>query len=260
MEGIERYTTPVLHAIGYLASFLFGSYIFFSSFFSYEDTSLLHNPSWSPDTTDWWTVGMHAYVDANIWSLHWSRSYCWPCEVNFKTRLTVAALGGLLDLTMSCGGEIAIDEILKQVRVSAALKTLCEVVQHGIFVMGLSAAQITSLGSIWERCGAEMHLTCTCVYFLDWCSTLCMCITALDAALETPQYPTHTTYFANMSDTICIATCTLHCLHWQLLTFMKKVFCSADSDVYGRNGLVESAVQQIASAVCNLAVPLIGAA
>ncbi len=51
-------------------------------------------------------------------------------------------------MTMNCRGEIAIDEILKQVRVLAALKKLCEVVQHGIFVVGLSATQDTSLGSI----------------------------------------------------------------------------------------------------------------
>lgn len=36
-------------------------------------------PFWSPDTSCWWAVGMHAlmYVDAATWSLHWSRLYCW---------------------------------------------------------------------------------------------------------------------------------------------------------------------------------------
>ena len=70
------------------------------------------------------------------------------CEVGFKPN--TAALGGLLDLTMSCMGEMAINKTLTQVRIPAALsqRRLCEGVQHGIFVVSLRAIQNTSLGSM----------------------------------------------------------------------------------------------------------------
>lgn len=70
------------------------------------------------------------------------------CEVGFKPN--IAALYGLLDLTMSCMSEMAINKTLTQVRISAALsqRRLCEGVQHGIFVVSLRAIQNTSLGSM----------------------------------------------------------------------------------------------------------------
>lgn len=63
---------------------------------------------------------------------------------------------------MSCKGTIAIaiDEGLKQVRVSAAFNS---------FVVSPSAyaSQSTSVGSIRESCIVVVHLMQTCVYYLN---------------------------------------------------------------------------------------------
>lgn len=150
----------------------------------------------------------------------WGRLQAWLTELR-----NIAALHNLVALTLSCRGEMAIAEIPERVRVSADLRKLCKVVQRGIFIVGLSSTQVTSLRSIWESYDAVVHLVCTwhCVYFPDWCSALCMCVTALVAALESQQYiHIASMYLAKyVRKTICIAICTLHCLLCQLLTFVK---------------------------------------
>lgn len=110
-----------------------------------------------------------------------------------------------------------------------------------------------------------------------WCCNACdiyMCIFA-----QLHWYYLHVCYCSRRSVRISTVlntspACTwqirlqhqLHCnLHAALLAqstshFRENVSCSAASDVYGRVGLIESALRQIASAVCHLAAPLIATA